>query len=70
MMKRVFPAILTTMLLSACPDSRVPKEPPRVPEPKIESTYTTPFQGLRFRNSSKKRLAQGEAASTFAGSMD
>lgn len=37
-MKRVFPAALTALLLSACPDSRVPKPPPRVPEPKVVSS--------------------------------
>ena len=37
-MKRVFPALLAVLTLSACPDTRTPKPPPRVPEPKMVST--------------------------------
>lgn len=36
-MKPVYLVLAATLLLGACPDSRVPKTPPRVPQPKIEA---------------------------------
>ena len=32
--------LLVTLLLSGCPDSNLPKTPPRAPEPKTASTAT------------------------------
>lgn len=37
-MKKLVPLILLAMLLSACPDSKIPKPPPKVPEPKLVPT--------------------------------
>lgn len=34
-MKKLVPLILLAMLLSACPDAKIPKPPPKVPEPKL-----------------------------------
>ena len=34
-MKKLLPLLFLAMLLSACPDSKIPKPPPKVPEPKL-----------------------------------
>jgi hypothetical protein len=43
-MKKLLPLILLAMLLSACPDAKIPKPPPKVPEPKLLTStfYTAP----------------------------
>jgi hypothetical protein len=40
-MKKLLPLTLLALLLSGCPDSRIPKPPPKVPEPKL---MTSPLQ--------------------------
>lgn len=37
-MKQVFSWVMASLLLSGCPDSRTPKPPPRVPEPKMQAS--------------------------------
>jgi len=34
-MKHLLPLSLVAVLLSGCPDSKVPKIPPKAPEPKV-----------------------------------
>ena len=43
-MKKLVPLALVALLLSGCPDSKLPKPPPKVPEPKLTATmrHTTP----------------------------
>ena len=43
-MKRLVPLILLALLLSGCPDSKIPKPPPKVPEPKLMTStlYAAP----------------------------
>ena len=36
-MKTLLPVALVAALLCGCPDSKLPKVPPRVPEPKVMS---------------------------------
>jgi len=37
-MKTLLPLTLLTLLLSGCPDSKLPKVPPSVPEPKAATS--------------------------------
>lgn len=37
-MKSLLPLTLITLLLCGCPDAKVPKVPPKVPEPKAAAT--------------------------------
>lgn len=48
-MKRLLPLALVVMLLSACPNAKLPTPAPKVPEPKTE---TSSFDGLRQSASS------------------
>jgi hypothetical protein len=34
-MKKLVPLTLLALLLSGCPNSKIPKPPPKVPEPKL-----------------------------------
>ncbi len=34
-MKPYLPLVVLAMLLSGCPDPKIPKVPPKVPEPKV-----------------------------------
>lgn len=34
-MTKLMPLVFTTLLLSGCPDSKIPKGPPKAPEPKL-----------------------------------
>ncbi len=36
-MKLIAPLTLVAMLLCGCPEAKIPKPPPRVPEPKADS---------------------------------
>ena len=37
-MKRLFPLIFVVMLLSGCPNAKLPTPSPKVPEPKTETS--------------------------------
>jgi hypothetical protein len=41
-MKKLLPLTLLALLLSGCPDAKIPKPPPKVPEPKL---MTSTFPG-------------------------
>jgi hypothetical protein len=41
-MKKLVPLTLLALLLSGCPDSKMPKPPPKVPQPKL---MTDTFHG-------------------------
>lgn len=43
-MKLIFPLTFVTLLLCGCPDSKLPKPPPKIPEPKMDSSalYRSP----------------------------
>ena len=34
-MTKLMPLVFTTLLLSGCPDSKIPKGPPKAPEPNL-----------------------------------
>lgn len=37
-MKPIFPLTLVTLLLCGCPDSKLPVPPPKIPEPKMDTS--------------------------------
>jgi PBP1b-binding outer membrane lipoprotein LpoB len=48
-MKAVIPLLMTALLLSGCPDARIPKPPPRVPHPKADTTsFYSPAVSPRY----------------------
>lgn len=48
-MKAVIPLLMAALLLSGCPDARIPKPPPRVPHPKADTTlFYSPAASLHY----------------------
>ena len=51
-MKKLVPLALVALLLSGCPNSKIPKPPSKVPEPKLTATMrhtapaSLPFDGV------------------------
>jgi hypothetical protein len=57
-MKKLLPLALLALLLSACSDSKIPKPPPKVPEPKLVTSAPSALCGA-----SPALLAHGSAMS-------
>lgn len=51
-MKPLLPLTLATLLLCGCPDSKLPKVPPSVPEPKAAAGPIPGLSGIALSDSS------------------
>lgn len=59
-LRRAFHLVLGSLaalsLLSGCPDSRSPKPPPRIPQPKVEHEAVDPLQTAPARHPATQQV--------------